>query len=403
MRNLAAWMCALLLSHGCFASDCDDHSLEALYDSRQLFELREAVNNGTAPMLYQGIVACAFNDLQQCEKKLKGVIKSAPRSRDARQARTTLAAVYFRSGRYRESLAQAEAMLAVNPDDPVKDSQPVVAALARLPDQSVTRRKPSKVPLHGWGEDLAIPVTVNGRPATYAFDTGSFAVMVNLSEAKRLGLRIYDTDPNAKVNGLSIQVASADHFDVGNFRFKNVAFIVFPDGQEPFSDMPEGERGIIGLPTLLAFRNFSWGPDRIFEFDISQSKNVSEPNVSFDEQYVLVRVGFGNSNLTFGLDTGGETTTLEPRFAESFPDFVKQFGKKASKKVNEIGSSRDINSIVLSQLELRVGGFPAVLRPVHILMDGPAQGCHYGSLGMDLMKQGKRTTIDFESMTITMH
>jgi hypothetical protein len=208
--------------------------------------------------------------------------------------------------------------------------------------------------------------------------------------------------PTAKVNGLSIQVASADDFAVGNFRFKNVAFIVFPDGQEPFNEMPEGERGIIGLPTLLAFRNFSWGPDGIFEFDILQSRNMPEPNVSFDEQYVLARVSFGNSKLTFGLDTGGETTTLEPRFAESFPDFVKQFGKKSSKKVNEIGSSRNINSIVLSELELRVGGFPAVLRPVHILMDGPAEGCHYGSLGMDLMKQGKRTRIDFESMTITM-
>jgi tetratricopeptide (TPR) repeat protein len=191
-------MCALLLSHGCFASDCDDHSLEALYDSHQLFELRDAVNNGRASEFYQGIVACAFNDLLQCEKRLERVIKSAPTSREARQARTTLAAVYFSSGRYRESLAQADAMLAVNPDDPVKDSQPLAAALARLPDQFVTRRKPSKVRLHGWGEDLAIPVTVNGRPAKYAFDTGSFAVMVNLSEARRLGLRIYDTDPNCQ-------------------------------------------------------------------------------------------------------------------------------------------------------------------------------------------------------------
>ncbi len=404
MRNLATWMCALLLllSYRCFGSECDDNSFKALYESHQLFELGEAVNRGGAPIFYQGIVACAFNDLPQCEQKLDSVIKSAPDSTDARQARTTLAAVYFRNGRFREALSQVDAMLLANPEDAVKEARPLVAALAKLPHQSVTRRKPSKVPLHAWGDELAISFTINGRPATYAFDTGNFAVMVSQSEAKRLQLRMYGTDADVKVNGLSVQVAIADRMQVGNFRFKNVAFTVFPDDHEPFSDMPEGERGIVGLPTLLAFRNFSWGPDGVFEFDSKLPSSVSEPNVSFNEQFVLVRVGFGNSKLTFGLDTGSETTTLEPRFAESFPDFVKQFGKNGSKKVNEIGSSRDVNSIVLSVLELRVGGFPAVLRPVHILMDGPAEGCHYGSIGMDLMKQGKRTTIDFDSMTIIM-
>jgi hypothetical protein len=402
MRNSVSWLCLLLLGPGCFANECDDHSFKALYESHQLFELREAVSRGGAPIFYQGIVACAFNDLPQCEQKLDRVIKSAPHSTDARQARTTLAAVYFRSGRFREALSQVDAMLLANPEDAVKEARPLVVALAKLPHQSVTRRKPSKVPLHAWGEDLAIPFTINGRPATYAFDTGNFAVMVSQSEAKRLELRMYETDADVKVNGLSVHVAIADRLEVGNFRFKNVAFTVFPDDQEPFSDMPEGERGIVGLPTLLAFRNFSWGADGVFEFDSKLPTSVSEPNVSFNEQFVLAQVEFRNSKLTFGLDTGGETTSLEPRFAETFADIVKRFGKKDSKKVDEIGSGKHVDSVVLPELEFRVGGLPTVLRPAYILFDGSAGGCHYGSLGMDLMKQSQRTTIDFESMTLTL-
>jgi hypothetical protein len=402
MRNSALWLCVLLLGRGCFASECDDHSFKALYESHQLFELREAVKKGGAPVFYQGIVACAFNDLGQCEKKLESVIKSAPNSGDARQARTTLAAVYFRSGRFREALSLVDAMLMANREDAAKDARPLVAALARLPDQSVTKRRPSKVPMRAWGEDLAIPFTINGRPAKYAFDTGNFAVMVSRSEAKRLGLRIYETDADVKVNGLSVQIAIADRLEVGNFRFKNVAFTVFPDDQEPFNDMPEGERGIVGLPTLLAFRNFSWGADGVFEFGLKNPASVSEPNVSFNEQFVLAQVEFRNSKLTFGLDTGGETTSLEPRFAGTFADIVKQFGKKDSKKVAEIGSSKQVDSVVLPELELRVGGLPTVLRPAYILFDGSAGGCHYGSLGMDLMRQSQRTTIDFESMTLTL-
>lgn len=113
------------------------------------------------------------------------------------------------------------------------------------------------------------------------------------------------------MNGISVRVVAADQFTVGNFRFKNVAFVVFPDDQKPFREMPAGERGIIGLPTLLAFRNFSWRSDGVFEFGLRRGKKVSEPNVSFDEQYVLAQVEFKNSKLTFGLDTGGETTTLD--------------------------------------------------------------------------------------------
>ena len=100
--------------------------------------------------------------------------------------------------------------------------------------------------------------------------------------------------------------------------------------------------------------------------------------------------------------TGGETTTLERPFAERFAGIVQKTGTKGQKTINEIGSRREIQSIVLPQLELQVGNFPAILRPAHILMNQPDNACHYGSLGMDLMKQSERTTIDFESMTLRM-
>jgi hypothetical protein len=82
--------------------------------------------------------------------------------------------------------------------------------------------------------------------------------------------------------------------------------------------------------------------------------------------------------------------------------FEKLLGKKDSKKVATMGSSKQVDSIALPKLELRIGGFPTALRPAHILYDGSAGGCHYGTLRMDLMKQSQRSTIDFESMTLTM-
>jgi hypothetical protein len=103
-----------------------------------------------------------------------------------------------------------------------------------------------------------------------------------------------------------------------------------------------------------------------------------------------------------GLDTGGETTSLYSLFARKFPDIVKEFGKKDSKMVEMIGRDQQVDSILLPQVELRFAGFSTLLKPAHILQDGSDQGCQDGTVGMDLLRQGHRTTIDFGSMTLTM-
>lgn len=157
-----------------------------------------------------------------------------------------------------------------------------------------------------------------------------------------------------------------------------------------------------GFVNLHLLGNFSWGKDQVFEFGQRLPTNSGESNIAFDEQSVLVRVQHQGVKLTFGLDTGGETTTLERLFAERFAGLVQKTGTKGEKTINQIGSSREIESIVLPQVELQVGNFPAMLKPAYILMNAPDNGCHYGSLGMDLMKQPAKTTIDFESMTLRM-
>src|SRR5260370_12267023 len=93
-----------LMLPSCFAADCDDKNPSSLYRNRQMFELREAAKQGAAPPFFRGVVACAFNDVPECEKELGSVVKADPRSHEAREARSTLASSYFRAGRYRETL-----------------------------------------------------------------------------------------------------------------------------------------------------------------------------------------------------------------------------------------------------------------------------------------------------------
>ena len=186
MRILVAWLALLALTQTCPAADNDRPDLKSLYDARRWFDLREAVTKG-APVFYQGAVACAFNDLHRCEKKLRAAIKSGPQSDEALEAHRTLASAYLRQGKYREALAQVDAVLALRPgDSDAGNVRPLLATLSEFPDQEVMRRPSTALKLH----DEGLPISINGVQATYWFDTGANVSILSESEAKRIGLAV---------------------------------------------------------------------------------------------------------------------------------------------------------------------------------------------------------------------
>jgi hypothetical protein len=118
----------------------------------------------------------------------------------------------------------------------------------------------------------------------------------------------------------------------------------------------------------------------------------------------VAEVQFEDTNLRFSLDTGAEVTYLYPPFAAAFPDLVKEQGKKESQKVTGVGSSTQVESGILPKLRLEIGGFTTILRPAQVLLAQTTAGSKLfeGNLGMDLLTQAQRTTVDFRSMTLTL-
>ena len=107
---------SLLLFAFCTRVRADDANLKSLYDAHRLFDLRDAVEKGGASVFYQGAVACVFNDLRRCEKEMAAVVKANPQSEEAVNAHFLLAMVYLVHGKYREELAQLNAILAIRPE-----------------------------------------------------------------------------------------------------------------------------------------------------------------------------------------------------------------------------------------------------------------------------------------------
>ena len=390
----------------------ESKDLESLYKSHEWFELRDAVRTGKAPAFYRGAVACAFGNLQEAREQFKSVIKAAPKSEKAYQSCNMLVYVYFRTGQYRHALKEIDQMLTIRPDNPSDQAgRKLYTALGQSPEQSVTRRRVSRLPYEVKIGNPFIPLSVNGNVVKYMLDTGANISVMSESEAKRVGLTFHQVPVGAsKIQGSSgaqsqssYRIAVAEQVVVGQFRLSDVAFLVLPDDQEPWTDLRPGERGALGISVLQAFRTVRFSNDGIFEIGFPSKPQVQQSNLCFQDAYPIVEAELFTRRLRLALDTGAAETHLTVRFAKEFEGLLND-GKKSTRDVLGVDGSRRIEAVTLQELRFQVGGFNTLLRPAQVLLSttNPDIDDFYGLLGWDLLSQARSITLDFESMTLAL-
>jgi predicted aspartyl protease len=404
-KRILALVLAGICSSTSFCEQNGNANLQSLYESHNWFELRDALAKlPSVPLFYQGAVACAFNDLRDCERRLAAVIKSRPTSDDAIEAYRLLAGAYFRQGKYRKALVQVDNVLALRPQDlGLHNDRPVLGALRDFPDQRVTRRRHITLDLH----DDALPISINGTQGAYWFDTGADLSAMSESDARRFGLRILTArfkEGDVAGNEIDSRIAIADEVSIGSFRVSHVAFLVFSDTQPPFNQLPPGSRGVIGLPVLLAMQEFVLRADKKFEIGSRSSpRDLLRANLCFNEHNPVAQIQFEQRNLAFTLDTGATNTDLYPSFAARFPDLIRTAAKE-SYKMEGVGGAKVLDAVTVPSLQLSITGVPVILSPAHILMTHTIEASRFfdGNLGMDLLQQAHKTTFDFKAMRLTL-
>ena len=387
-------------------ASADNIALKSLYETRQWVELYEALKHSKGPALYRGAVAVTFNDNpRQAERLLRSVIKSAPHSDEAYQAYEWLAHLYLYSGQYQRLISSMEERWAAFPDrSAVPQERAEMAGFRGLPDQIVSQHRPSTI--RHETESIFIPLTINGVSATYFFDTGAWPSCLTESEAKRFGLTINDaagslgTMTTARVG---FRTAVAKELTIGNVHFRNVSFVVFPDDQEPWSGVPPGRRGILGIPILHGLRTLRWSKDDTVEIGFkSASLDVRKANLYFDNNHLVLVARFQQQKILATLDTGAESTDLYGGFAKQFASFLSASGKQGSTEVRGVGHTQSYDSITVPELRFQVGGVETALRPAHILLNHEGTKCCIGNFGLDLLKQVPAFKIDFGAMRLTL-
>lgn len=394
-----------------FSTSARAGSLEELYLARQWFELRERANGEGVPAFYRGAVALAFNQPEVAERHFKTLIREAPASWEAVEARRLLSTWYSFTGRNKRALREYTAYSARVPgNEGVERELQERTVWSRYPELSVKKRRHARVPFVLIDGDIFLPLSVNGIQARYLIDTGANQSLISESEARRAGMRIDEArglrfhDASGAHNGYRIAVAR--NLSLGGFQLRNVVFLVVPDGRLPFANLPAGSRGILGLPVLHAWRTVRWTHEGMFEAGFQSEMTAdTPPNLCFSGEgpHLLTRGEFAGAPLAGVLDTGAIKSRLLPSFATAFEGHVRQHSRTAADDIRSIGGSKHVEAYTLPQIELRMGGMELVLRPAVLIKQDPfGQTRYHLWLGSDLLQQASQVTIDFQAMSFAM-
>lgn len=394
-------MLVLVTATGAVSGVGRDSALRALYEAHDWPGLRRALEESEGPTLYQGAVAAAFNDAR-AEGLLRSAIESSPVSEEAYEAYEGLSHVYLREGRYHRLKEVMEKRWAAFPGRAAEADERTTMALFRgLPDQKGGGSGTATLRHDG---SIFLPASIQGGSASYFFDTGAWLSCMSESEAKRLGLSVREAEGaigTSTGTRVGLRTAVAREVTVGGTRFEDVSFAVFPDDQEPWSVLPPGRRGILGIPLLLGLRSLRWSHDGTVTVGPEpRSSGVGRANMFFDDDHLVATVGFQNERIRLTLDTGAETTDLYQGFAERFSSLLEQTGRKGTQEVRGVGQAERFDSITLPEVRFEVGGLATVLRPAHVLLKSIGAKRSFGNMGLDLLKQAHAFRIDLGAMTL---
>ena len=288
----------ILAAAASFAIDQPPTDLRSLYDGHHWFQLRDAVSKTESRRIYQGAVAAAFNQRDEPEICVQRAIAATSASDESAAARELLIHLYMRAGQYSKAVARMKEQIASKSGKPPPSGdQAMLAVISQLPDQITASRGASTLRYEMRGASLSVTLNINGKPVNFLLDSDSNMSVISESEASRLGMSVLQGDISvAGVTGTAggARIAVAKELVAGSIRFKNVAFLVLRDDQDPFVDWPAGTRGILGLPVMLALETLRWRPHGTIDIGFTPARRTCRAPTSAS----IVMIQSSNLNST---------------------------------------------------------------------------------------------------------
>lgn len=408
-RKAIRLVALVAVAAGCFAAT-QMAATEEICRQRQWFDLRASLNWPGTSDFNRGAIALAFNQPSVAEKSFAKLFAQAPDSTQALEARRLLAVWYSFTGQHRRSLKQYSLIHRSTPFSPGVEHEFQERKLwAQHPNLTARRGRASQLRYTEKDGDLFVPVSINGNHAHFLIDTGASGSVISESEARRVGMRI-ENAPGLRMHDAAgesagYRVAVAVRLDAGGHVLKNVPFMVVSDERMPFAQLPAGQRGILGLPVLFAWKTIRWHRNGIVEIGFqSEPFRLESANLSFsgDGPHLVARGELGERPVDMVVDTGAMKSRLLPYFAISFEDYLNGRGRQGEALLRGMVGSRREDAVILPEVDVLVGGRVTKLRRAELIRNHSPFGAarYHLWLGSDLLKQADEVSIDFMSMKL---
>ncbi|WP_182913880.1 retropepsin-like aspartic protease [Sphingobium terrigena] len=361
----------------------------ALYERHDWFTLRDRIAAGIArDSLAIGATAVAFDDEAQARLHLEPLLKG----KQAAEAHGWLSYMDLRKGHYRAAAAH---IAATDPGNP----NPLAETFRTLSDQVTAEMVPATIRYRIFQNKLFVPIAVNGMPAELIVDTDANLSFLSETAAKSMGLTIRDsaaTTVGALGSASRLRITIAD-VRIGKAHLRNVAFMVLPDDASLFDTLAPNQQGALGLPVFLALEQVSWDRDGNFRIGAGHDSTRPSSPIGFDGADPIVRFSHQGTVLTGVFDTGAETTDLWQPFATAFAALLKEKGTAGMKQVRGFGGNGQVSEVLVPEIALNYGGVTVRAAPAHVLTARTTANSDWlaGRMGLDLLRQAGRVTIDF--------
>lgn len=420
MKFKLLFACLLLIpsfANSVFAQTAS--SLDALYRSKQFFELRDAAakreRDKSAEMLfYRGAVANKFNQSEKSAALLRNFLKTAkPGDASLQDAYELLADDYVKTFQYAKAAETYQLImekfadkLAPEKKKDFENSAKLWNALGKIAPQTVsfvgdTHLKATR----DKARLMNVPVEINDVRMDFVFDTGANLSTVTASTAQKLGLKIIEADisvGSTTSNKVNSKLGVAPQMKIGSMTFRNVVFLVVEDKALSFPQANYQINGIVGFPVIEAMRVVTIKKTDEIVVLGHAPKIRFEQNMCLDELTPVALATFNNRKMSFTFDTGAQTSSFYPAFFKAEEASIKQNYKPQTVKIGGAGGFNEIEAYVLKDVNLTIGGKHAALKQIEVLTAPTNEDSRhfYGNLGQDLIRQFDSLTLDFAGMSL---
>lgn len=252
------------------------------------------------------------------------------------------------------------------------------------------------------GTMMHVPVTVGGNEYRAVFDIGAGATFMSAAFAKKVGVRVIADSLRIQGSGMVYGlVGVADSMRIGGITVRNIPVTINPDTT---LNRVEDIDFLIGADIMMLLGEVQIFPHegKIVVPVRPTPKPGSGSNMYIDNMAPIVKGGSGGKTYVFFLDTGNGTATLSRSFYEQNKAEIDIKARRVRHLMGGIGAVEERDVLILPTWNISLGGKDIELLDVAVTLEDNRLVPHAGNIGMAVINQFDKVTINFNDCFVVL-